>query len=163
MIRKPTDSSYRGAEQIVRRLRREGHEALLAGGCVRDLLREERPEDYDVATSARPEQVGSSFETTRMVGKQFGVCLVVLGGQEYQVATFRRESGHSDGRHPDSVTFCGAEQDAGRRDFTINGMFWDPLEGRVLDFVGGRDDLAGGLIRAIGDPRKRFLEDHLRL
>lgn len=163
MVRRPTDTAYRRAEAIVRRLREEGHTALFAGGCVRDLLRGDAPQDYDVATSARPEQVEGIFPHTRAVGKQFGVCLVVVGGHVHEVATFRKDSVYSDGRHPDSVTFSGAEEDARRRDFTINGMFWDPVEDRVLDFVGGREDLESRLIRAIGDPEERFREDHLRL
>ncbi len=147
----------------MRRLRSGGHQALLAGGCVRDLLRGEVPRDYDVATSARPGQVEELFEETRAVGKQFGVCLVILDGSPYEVATFRRDWGYSDGRHPDGVTFCEPEQDAMRRDFTINGMFWDPLEDTLLDFVGGRADLERRLVRAIGDPVTRFQEDRLRL
>ncbi len=162
-IQKPADQAYAGAERIVRRLREAGHRALLAGGCVRDLLRGEEPQDYDVATDARPERVEELFDQTRPVGRQFGVCLVVRDGRPYEVATFRAESGYSDGRHPDSVTFTDAERDARRRDFTINGMFWDPLEDRLLDFVGGKDDLEAGIVRAIGDPFARFGEDHLRL
>jgi poly(A) polymerase len=145
------------------RLREAGHQALLAGGCVRDLLMGATPKDYDIATTARPENVEDLFERTDTVGRQFGVCRVRLGEDTYEVATFRRESGYSDGRHPDSVTFCDARQDAARRDFTINAMFWDPGDGRVLDFFGGRCDLAAGLIRAVGDPEERFREDHLRL
>ena len=163
MMPRPTDQLYRGAEQIVHRLRQAGHEAFLAGGCVRDLLRGVSPQDYDVATSAPPEQVAALFPETRDVGKQFGVCLVILDGHPYEVATFRTDSVYSDGRHPDSVTYSGPEEDARRRDFTINGMFWDPAEDRVLDFVGGRQDLEGRLVRAIGDPETRFREDHLRL
>lgn len=163
MIRKPTDSAYRGAEETVRLLRAGGHRALLAGGCVRDLLRGEEPQDYDVATSARPEQVQRIFPSTRPVGAEFGVCIVIMDGRPYEVATFRTDSAYSDGRHPDSVAFSGPEEDARRRDFTINGMFWDPFEDSVLDFVGGRGDLEKGLIRAIGDPQRRFREDHLRL
>jgi len=104
---KPTDQHYRGAEHIVRRLRESGHRALLAGGCVRDLLLGETPQDYDVATDARPEQVEALFPGTRSVGRQFGVSLVVLDGRFYEVAAFRTESGYSDGRHPDTVAFCG--------------------------------------------------------
>ena len=163
MIEKPNDSRYDGAERIVLRLRGAGHQALLAGGCVRDLLRGEAPQDYDVATSARPEQVEALFAVTRAVGRQFGVCVAVVDGHPYQVATFRSEGGYTDGRHPDAVAFSGAREDARRRDFTINGMFWDPVEGGVLDFVGGRADLEAGLVRAIGDPAERFSEDHLRL
>jgi poly(A) polymerase len=160
---RPVDQHYCGAERIVRRLREAGHQALLAGGCVRDLLRGETPKDYDVATDARPEQVEALFPGTRSVGRQFGVSIVVLDGRAYEVAAFRSESGYSDGRHPDGVTFCGPEEDAGRRDFTINGMFWDPVADEVLDFVGGRDDLEHGVLRAIGEPAERFREDHLRL
>ncbi len=163
MMQKPADSRYLAAESIVRRLVGAGHQALLAGGCVRDLLRGEEPKDYDVATSARPQEVQALFTKTRQVGAQFGVCQVVLDGCTYEVATFRREWGYSDGRHPDGVSFCAPEEDARRRDFTINGMFWDPLDERLLDFVGGRADLEQGLIRAIGDPEERFREDHLRL
>lgn len=160
---KPLDQGYRGAERIVRRLRDAGHRALLAGGCVRDLLRGDVPQDYDVATSARPREVEELFTQTRSVGRQFGVCVVVLDGRAYEVAAFRADSAYSDGRHPDSVAFCDPEQDARRRDFTINGMFWDPVEDEVLDFVGGRADLERGVLRAIGDPADRFREDHLRL
>lgn len=162
-MHRPSDSRYSAAEAIVRRLVGAGHRALLAGGCVRDLLRGEEPNDYDIATSARPEQVERFFTRTRQVGKQFGVCHVVLDGHTYEVATFRREWGYSDGRHPDGVSFCAPEQDAGRRDFTINGMFWDPLADRLLDYVGGQADLEKGLIRAVGDPEERLREDHLRL
>ena len=160
---KPVDQHYRGAESIVRRLREAGHRALLAGGCVRDLLRGEAPQDYDIATDARPADVEALFPGTRSVGRQFGVSLVAMDGQAYEVAAFRTESGYSDGRHPDVVAFCGPEEDARRRDFTINGMFWDPVEDTVLDFVGGRADLARGVLRAIGEPAERFGEDHLRL
>ncbi len=163
MIDKPQDERYRAAEGIVRRLREAGHQALLAGGCVRDLLLGAEPADYDVATSARPEEVERLFERTVCVSRQFGVCQVIIDGRPHEVATFRRESDYADGRHPDSVTFCDAREDAGRRDFTVNAMFWDPLEGRLLDFVGGRDDLARRLIRAVGDSEARFREDHLRL
>jgi poly(A) polymerase len=162
-MRKPSDEKYFGAEEIVRRLRDAGYQALLAGGCVRDLLRGENPKDYDVATSALPDLVAELFKETRPVGRQFGVCLVILGGRSYQVATFRTDMAYSDGRHPDMVAFSSPEEDAKRRDFTINGMFWDPIGDRVLDFVGGQEDLESRLIRAIGDPEKRFREDHLRL
>jgi poly(A) polymerase len=163
MITRPTDERYRGAECIVRRLADAGHTALLAGGCVRDLLRGDRPQDYDVATDARPEQVEALFPGTKSVGRQFGVCLVSLDGTPYEVATFRADSAYSDGRHPDSVEFSDAREDALRRDFTVNGMFWDPISGEVLDYVSGREDLKNGVLRAIGDPEERFREDHLRL
>ena len=160
---KPVDQHYRGAESIMRRLREAGHRALLAGGCVRDLLRGEAPQDYDIATDARPADVEALFPGTRSVGRQFGVSLVAMDGQAYEVAAFRTESGYSDGRHPDGVEFCSAEGDARRRDFTVNAMFWDPVEERLLDFTGGREDLAAGLLRAVGEPEERFREDHLRL
>jgi len=163
VIQRPTDSRFSGAERIVQRLRDKGHQALLAGGCVRDLLRGEEPKDYDVATDAPPERVRELFADTRMVGQQFGVCFVFLEGFRYEVATFRQEWGYSDGRHPDGVAFCGPEDDAARRDFTVNAMFWDPVSGEVLDFVGGQEDLEHRLLRAVGDPEERFREDHLRL
>lgn len=163
MIWKPSDEKYLGAEEIVRRLRETGNQAFLAGGCVRDLLRGEEPKDYDVATSALPDRVAELFMETRPVGRQFGVCLVILGEHSYQVATFRTDLAYTNGRHPDTVAFSSPEEDAKRRDFTVNGMFWDPVGDRVLDFVGGREDLKRRLIRAIGDPEKRFREDHLRL
>ncbi|MFO7955960.1 MAG: CCA tRNA nucleotidyltransferase [Candidatus Brocadiia bacterium] len=163
MIQRPIDGAYAGAERIVRRLREAGHTALLAGGCVRDMLRGEAPKDYDIATDAAPERVEELFDRTVLVGREFGVCRVLLNGVTYEVARFRRESGYSDGRHPDEVTFCGPAEDARRRDFTINAMFWDPIGAELLDYEGGRRDLAEGLLRAVGDPERRFREDHLRL
>lgn len=151
------------AEAIVRTLRDAGHEALFAGGCVRDLLLNCPPTDIDVATSAHPEQVLALFRRTRAVGKQFGVVLVRRGGHEIEVATFRTDASYSDGRHPDAVHYGTAAEDAQRRDFTINGMFYDPLDRRVIDYVEGQRDLERRIIRAIGDPRQRFAEDHLRL
>lgn len=151
------------AEEIVRTLRDAGHEALFAGGCVRDLLLNSPPTDIDVATSARPEQVLKLFRRTRAVGKQFGVVLVRRGGHEIEVATFRTDASYSDGRHPDAVHYGTAREDAQRRDFTINGMFFDPLDLRVIDYVEGQRDLQRRVVRAIGDPRQRFAEDHLRL
>ena len=163
MIRKPADTRFLGAERIVRRLHDAGHQALLAGGCVRDLLRGEVPQDYDIATSARPPEVEALFEQAETVGRQFGVCQVRLDGRTYEVATFRREWGYSDGRHPDGVSFCDAQEDASRRDFTVNAMFWDPVTEELLDYVGGQEDLRSGVIRAVGEPHARFREDHLRL
>ncbi len=163
MLQTPTDPHYGGAERVVRRLQRAGHQAVLAGGCVRDLLREEVPQDYDIATSARPPQVEAIFEQSETVGRRFGVCQVHLDGCLYEVATFRREWGYSDGRHPDSVEFCDAEEDARRRDFTVNAMFYDPVTQELTDYVGGQADLKAGLIRAVGEPEDRFREDHLRL
>jgi tRNA nucleotidyltransferase/poly(A) polymerase len=151
------------ARNIVRRLREAGHQALFAGGCVRDSLMGKVPHDFDIATSARPEQVQALFPRTVPVGLQFGVVLVIENGREYQVATFRADGAYLDGRHPQNVTFTTAEGDARRRDFTVNGLFYDPIDERVLDFVGGRKDLATHTLRAIGNPAERFAEDKLRL
>ncbi len=150
--------------QIIRRLRRQGHQALLAGGCVRDRLLGRRPKDYDVATSARPEEVEALFDRTLAIGAAFGV-IMVLGeeGAKVEVATFRSEGPYEDGRHPSSVRFTSAEEDARRRDFTINAMFYDPLDRKLIDYVGGQADLSRGIVRAVGDARERFAEDHLRM
>ena len=151
------------ARKIVRRLREAGHQALFAGGCVRDSLMGKTPHDFDIATSARPQQVQALFPRTIAVGAQFGVILVVEEGRDYQVAMFRSDGTYLDGRHPRSVSFTTPEGDARRRDFTINGLFYDPIEGKVLDFVGGREDLETRTLRAIGNPAERFAEDRLRL
>jgi poly(A) polymerase len=151
------------AVAIARHLREAGHEALFAGGCVRDRLRGFAPKDFDIATSARPDEVQALFARTVAVGAAFGVILVVDDGATFEVATFREDVGSADGRHPESVRFADARADALRRDFTINGMFEDPFTGDVLDFVGGRADLAARVVRTIGDPVARFAEDRLRL
>ena len=153
----------KSAEEVVSRLRDTGHEAYFAGGCVRDHLRGEEPVDFDIVTDARPEQVQALFSKTVAVGAHFGVILVNLNGFEFEVATFRAEGPYTDHRHPDQVTFTTAKEDARRRDFTINGMFFDPLAGEVIDYVGGQTDLEARLVRAIGNPDDRFEEDHLRL
>lgn len=155
------------ATDVVRRLRAAGFEALWAGGCVRDQILGIPPKDYDVATNALPEQVRDVFgkRKTLAIGQSFGV-ITVLGPKsagQIDVATFRRDATYSDGRHPDSVSFTTAEQDALRRDFTINGLFYDPVESRVIDYVGGQEDLRQGIVRAIGDPRQRIAEDKLRM
>lgn len=156
------------AIDVVRRLREAGHEALWAGGCVRDELLGLVPKDYDVATSALPEQVQRLFRRTVAVGMNFGV-IEVLGPHtaegvlKVQVATFRSDVSYSDGRRPDAVVFSSAREDALRRDFTINGMFFDPLENRLIDYVGGQKDLQARVLRAIGDPAQRFEEDKLRM
>ncbi len=144
---------------IARRLRASGHEALFAGGAVRDRLRGVAPEDHDIATSAQPEEVQALFDRTVAVGAAFGVVLV----EGVEVATFREDLGSADGRHPAGVRFADARRDALRRDFTVNGMFEEPETGEVLDFVGGREDLKARVVRAIGDPVLRFREDRLRL
>jgi poly(A) polymerase len=151
------------ARSIVEKLHTKGFEALYAGGCVRDRLLGAEPHDYDVATSARPEQVEALFPRTVPVGAHFGVILVLEGDAEIQVATFRGDGAYHDGRHPESVHYTDAKGDALRRDFTINGLFYDPLKNEVLDFVQGRNDLEKHLIRAIGNPEERFSEDKLRL
>ena len=151
------------AEEIVRRLREHGHEAVFAGGCVRDLLRGVEPSDYDIATNAIPSQVEALFPGSQTVGAHFGVVIVRAGGHHYEVATFREDGDYGDGRRPTRVRFTTAEQDAQRRDFTINGLFLEPASGAVLDYVGGQADLKAGVLRAIGDPSARFREDHLRL
>lgn len=139
---------------------------MLAGGCVRDRLLGVEPADYDIATSAHPSQVEALFEHTVPVGRQFGILLVPADGHPFEVATFRKDEGYVDGRRPVSVEFTDMETDARRRDFTINAMFENPLadgDDRVLDYVGGREDLAAGILRAVGDPVERFGEDSLRL
>jgi putative nucleotidyltransferase with HDIG domain len=172
----PASARQQAATQIVERLRAAGYAAYFAGGCVRDLLLGREPSDFDVATSAKPEQVLAMFPRTFAVGAQFGVVLVAdsydLAEILTEVATFRSDGAYSDGRRPDSVRYTdSAEQDVLRRDFTINGMLLDPerlrisrsLSESVLDFVGGREDLQNGIIRAIGDPEQRFAEDKLRM
>jgi tRNA nucleotidyltransferase/poly(A) polymerase len=155
------------AAQVVRKLRAAGHEALWAGGCVRDQLMGSAPKDYDVATDAPPDRVRELFgkRRTLAVGAAFGVITVLgpKGAGQIEVATFRKDATYSDGRHPDAVTFSDAEHDAQRRDFTINGLFFDPLAGQVIDYVGGQQDLAQRVIRAIGDPLARIAEDKLRM
>jgi poly(A) polymerase len=151
------------AAEIVRRLRQSGFEAYLAGGCVRDMLLGRAPADYDIATSAPPEEVRRLFPRTVDVGAQFGVVQVIMPDGTYEVTTYRTEGPYLDGRHPSSVSFASLREDAERRDFTVNGLYWDPESGEVLDFVGGREDLRARVIRAIGDPFSRFAEDKLRM
>lgn len=150
------------ATDVARRLQAAGHEAFWVGGCVRDFLLGREPADYDLATSARPAQVEALFSRTLPVGRQFGVMLVRHRGAEFQVATFRAEADYTDGRRPDRVEFTHARADAQRRDFTINGLFHDPVRGVTHDWVGGKADLRRRLVRTIGDPRERFAEDRLR-
>ena len=148
---------------VVETLRRHGYTAYFAGGCVRDRLLGVAAKDFDVATDARPGAVQSLFSRTIPVGVQFGVCLVVVNGQTVEVTTFRADGRYLDGRRPTMVRFTTAQEDARRRDFTINGMFYDPIADRLIDHVGGQADLADGIVRAIGDPAARFAEDRLRL
>jgi poly(A) polymerase len=152
------------AEDICRTLRASGHQAYLVGGCVRDILLGREPADYDVATDATPDRVQALFPKSLAVGAQFGVVIVAEAAVQVEVATFRSDVGYSDGRHPDQVVFAkSARQDVQRRDFTINALLLDPETNEVLDFVGGRDDLRAGIIRAIGRPGERFEEDKLRM
>ena len=155
------------ALEVVRKLRAADFEAYWAGGCVRDKLLGREPKDYDVATNATPEEIRSVFgrHRTLALGAAFGV-ITILGPSragQVEVATFRQDAGYSDGRHPDSVRFSSAREDAQRRDFTVNGLFYDPIAERVIDYVGGQDDLDRRVIRAVGDPIERFTEDKLRM
>jgi poly(A) polymerase len=151
------------ALSLVERLTRRGFEAYFVGGCVRDMLMGKEPLDHDIATSARPDQISGMFPHVVPVGKQFGVMLVVEEGHAFQVATFRSDMEYHDGRKPSGVRFSSAREDVLRRDFTVNGLLYDPLEGRLWDYVDGEQDIRGKIIRTIGDPRKRFTEDKLRL
>jgi poly(A) polymerase len=151
------------ARSIARRLREAGHIAYYAGGSVRDFLRGVPPKDIDIATDARPEQVQKLFARTYAVGAHFGVIVVLEKELQFEVATFRSDGAYVDGRRPTEVHFSSAEEDAARRDFTINGMFFDPVAEQVIDFVNGRADLDARVIRAIGNPAQRFAEDRLRM
>jgi poly(A) polymerase len=148
---------------IVQRLRQAGYEAYFAGGCVRDMLLDKPPQDYDIATSARPEEVRRLFDETIPVGAQFGVILVLVDRQPFEVASFRHDGQYLDGRRPAEVRYGSLEEDVRRRDFTVNGMVYDPLAGAVIDLVEGREDLQRRRIRAIGDAGRRFEEDRLRM
>lgn len=156
-------STKEKALSIVQRLRGDGHEAYLAGGCVRDNLLGKTPKDYDIATDAKPETVQEIFPQTIPVGTQFGVVMVVLDKEPFAVTTFRFDGPYLDGRHPSHVRYGTLEDDVQRRDFTINGMMYDPDGDRVIDLTGGLEDLKGKIIRAIGDPARRFQEDRLRM
>lgn len=151
------------ALRIVETLQNQGFPAYFAGGCVRDELLGRVPKDYDIATGAPPEAIESLFPKTLAIGKAFGVIAVIDGNQTIEVATFRKDVGSSDGRRPAGVVFCAAEEDAQRRDFTVNGLFYDPVEQRLIDYVGGRADLERRIVKAIGNPSERFMEDHLRM
>src|SRR5437867_8119061 len=148
MIPSPIEEA---ACKVVARLRQDGHIAYFAGGCVRDMVRGLAPKDYDIATDARPETVQGLFPRTFAVGAHFGVIIVLEDGFQFEVATFRSDDAYIDGRHPSAVHFSSPEEDAQRRDFTINGMFYDPVAEEVIDLLGGRADIAAKLVRAIGD------------
>lgn len=151
------------AIEIVKSLHQKGHEAYFAGGCVRDKLRGVEPKDFDIATSAGPDEVQSLFSKTIPVGVQFGVVMVVEHETPFEVATFRTEGNYKDGRHPGTVKFSTLEEDAKRRDFTVNGLYFDIKNQKVIDLVEGQKDLKAKVIKTIGDPEKRFSEDHLRM
>ena len=151
------------AIKIIKTLRGEGFQSLLAGGCVRDKLLGRIAKDYDVVTDAHPEDVIRIFGRTKEIGAMFGVVMVLMSGKQVEVATFRTESGYADGRHPDNVRFATAKEDALRRDFTVNGMFYDPEEQTILDYVDGRGDIEKKILRTIGEPEHRFAEDYLRM
>ena len=154
---------YHTAVDLVKKLKTARHEAFLVGGCVRDLLMGRPPQDFDIATSARPDQVAKLFRRTIPVGVQFGVLLVLEGSYQFEVATFRTDLIYRDGRHPEAVVFSTPRQDALRRDFTVNGLFFDPTRKKVIDYVKGQEDLQRKVIRAIGNPVRRFEEDRLRM
>jgi len=149
--------------KIIKVLKKHGFIAYFAGGCVRDMIMKRDSYDYDIATNAHPEKIIELFPKTIPVGIQFGVVIVLLDNQQYEVATFRKDLDYKDGRHPESVLFTDPKEDAERRDFTINGLFYDPLADKILDFVDGIDDIKKGVIKAIGNPYDRFSEDKLRI
>jgi poly(A) polymerase len=149
--------------RIIKILQNAGHQAYWAGGCVRDMLLNKEPKDYDIVTSAKPDEIEDLLEKTIPIGKEFGVILAIEGDHQFEVATFRSDSGYSDGRRPDAVEFTHAEEDAKRRDFTINGLFCDPTSKKVYDYVEGQKDMDERLVRFIGNPHERILEDHLRI
>jgi len=157
------NSSRETAAGIVQRLQAAGFTAFWVGGCVRDFLLGRAPQDFDIATDARPAQVEKLFKKTIAVGRKFGVMVVLEGKEQFQVATFRAEADYLDGRRPEKVVFADARADALRRDFTVNGLFYDPISKKTHDWVGGEKDLRARIIRTIGKPEERFAEDHLRL
>lgn len=158
------------AQKIVEVFQKQGHQALFAGGCVRDMLLQKEPLDYDIATSARPDDIEKIIRQSHLldekiltIGKDFGIIMAVVEGHHFEIATFRQDSSSSDGRRPDQIHFANVQEDALRRDFTINGLFYDPLTQKIHDYVGGQDDLKQGTIRFIGQPTQRIKEDYLRL
>ncbi len=163
MKAEPANALAATAKEIVRQLQQAGFTAYWVGGCVRDFLLGREPGDYDIVTSALPEDVEKLFPRTIPVGKKFGIIVVLQGQEQFQVATFRAEADYRDGRHPEEVVFGDAVADARRRDFTINGLFYDPVTEQLHDWVGGETDLRAKTIRTIGVPEERFAEDHLRL
>ena len=163
MAENARDPKARAATEICARLTAAGHRALFAGGCVRDMVLQTPPNDYDIATSARPDQVMGLFPRTEPVGAEFGVVLVITPAGPFEVATFRADCAYEDGRHPTAVVYTDEVGDSKRRDFTANALFYDPAQGQLADYVGGLADIEHGILRAVGEPRERFAEDHLRL
>ncbi len=157
------DGMYKYALKVIRTLKDAGHKAYLVGGCVRDMILGYKPKDYDIVTSAKPIQIVKLFNRTVKVGMQFGVVIVLMNGFEFDVATFRRDLDYKDGRHPEGVEFSNEKEDVLRRDVTINGLLYDPVNDKYIDYVNGIDDIKNQIIRTIGDPIKRFSEDYLRL
>ena len=155
--------TFRTATNIIKRLYEEGYTSYFAGGWVRDFLMHRTSDDIDIATEAPVENVQRIFPTTIPVGINFGIVIVVEDGHQFEVATFRKDQGYRDGRRPIGIKSADAKEDAKRRDFTINGMFYDPIKQEVIDYVGGKKDIEKGIIRAIGNPHERFLEDRLRM
>lgn len=149
--------------KVIETLQSKGYQALYAGGCVRDMLLQIEPKDFDIVTNALPDDVENIFPKTVPIGKAFGIIMAIVDDHEFEIATFRKDSDSSDGRRPDEVMFTEAKEDALRRDFTINGLFLDPVTDEILDFVGGKEDIDHKLVRFIGDPNKRIQEDHLRM
>jgi len=149
--------------EIIEDLKKAGHEAYWAGGCVRDMLLGIQPKDFDIVTSAKPDEIEHILEHTIPIGKKFGVILAIKNGHNFEIATFRSDAGYSDGRRPDAVEFTNAKEDALRRDFTINAMFYDPSTEQVIDYVDGQKDMRDKLVRFIGNPEERIKEDHLRI
>jgi len=149
--------------EIIEILKNAGHEAYWAGGCVRDMLLGIKPKDFDIVTSAKPDEIEQLLEKTIPIGKEFGVILAIKNGHHFEIATFRSDSGYSDGRRPDAIEFTHAEEDAQRRDFTINAIFYDPIEDKIMDYVGGQTDMRDKLLRFIGNAEERIKEDHLRI
>lgn len=151
------------AIKIIKILKKKGFVAFLVGGAVRDILMGVEPKDFDIATNALPEQIEKIFNITSSVGRQFGIVIVGMDGEKFEVATFRKDSIESDGRHPDKVSFSTMEEDAQRRDLTINAIFFDPIKNQLIDFVNGKDDIEKGIIRFVGEADERINEDKLRM
>ncbi len=157
------DKRYLNAIEIIKKLKKTGYKAYLVGGCVRDMILKLDPKDYDIVTDAKPNEILRLFKRTVKVGMQFGVIIVLINEYEYDVATFRKDLDYIDGRHPEGVEYSNEKEDVLRRDITINGLLYDPIKDKYIDYVGGLDDIKRGIIKTIGDPIKRFSEDYLRL